>query len=163
MILETPRANIGDFLGYFMTKSSKEIGKRSSRINHIYGGRNYKNLVMCPYYYAHCFKYIARNPVKAGVVDSVAEYPWSTLYPSSSMANLVSLPLNGHDEFLPSDKLELIDWLDEPTPKELEVLCDNAMKRPVFEFKPCRKTQKRWVLKDGLYVSATHPQKVPGT
>lgn len=142
-----------------MTETSRGIANKSQRINHIYGGRNHKTLITEPAYYAHCFKYVVRNPVAAGVCGNVEEYRYSTLSKKSSKMKTLMEPIGGGlSEFIPSSPQDLLHWLNEPTPKEIEVQCMRALKRSVFSFKPSRKTQKL-VEK----TCALHPRKVPGT
>ena len=142
-----------------MTETSRGIARKSNRINHIYGGRNHKSLIVDPVYYAHCLKYVYRNPVKAGVCKSVEDYKWSTISTKRSELNsLLVEPPTSHLRFVPVDLTELLSWLNDPTPIELEEHCRKAIKRSRFHFKPSRKGQKQPDFYAGL-----HTQKVPGT
>lgn len=143
MIITTPEKNIGEFLKYFMTQTSKAIAKKNNRINHIYGGRNYKCLISTAEYYAHCLRYVYQNPIKAGLCEGVDDYQWSTISNiPNKMQQLITLPKNGHDAYIPIDKPKLIDWLNESLSCEVNEVIRYAMKRPSFEPKACKTTRK---------------------
>ncbi len=54
--------------------------KRTGRINKIFGGRYKGCLINNPKYLLNVYKYIYRNPVAAGIVERVEQYPFSTIY-----------------------------------------------------------------------------------
>lgn len=159
LIATTPQKNIGEVLRYLMTQTSRGIGAKSQRINHIYGGRNHKQLILESAYYAHCFKYVVRNPIAAGVCENVEDYRWSSISKTPSrMKSLITPPQPCLLDYIPGKKCELMRWLNTPLPKELTSQCQKALRRPNFEFKPSRRGQKR-----REPTNALHPQKVPGT
>lgn len=152
MIVSTPQKNIGQFLKYFMTKTSKAIAKKSQRINHIYGGRNHKSLILTAEYYAHCLKYVLRNPVKAGLCDKVEDYKWTTISKhKNKMQKLITPISTGHDEFIPLKELDALKWFNEPSPKELEELLQKAMCKKIMEVKTSQSTKKKVDLSQWLY------------
>lgn len=166
MLVTTPKANIGEFLRYFLTESSRHIRKQSGRINHIYGGRNHKSLILEPHYYAHCLKYVLRNPIRAGLSNKVESYAYSTAYQKpSKMKDLICEVSKDFSELLPSCRMERLHWLNQPTPTEIDELCRKALRRTEFHFRPGRRGQKRIDPMDTLSFpkNASHPQKVPGT
>ncbi|MCB9085227.1 MAG: transposase [Bdellovibrionaceae bacterium] len=143
MIVSTPESNIGNFLKYFMTKTSKGIANRSQRINHIYGGRNHKSLIDNSVYYAHCLKYVLRNPVKAGVCTKVEDYPWSSISKKGNKICRLITPLSlGHEEHLPTSTKERISWFNVPPPAEVDRVISQACKRSIFKPKTDHLTKK---------------------
>ena len=158
MMLSTPNKNIDKFLRYFMTETSKGIGKKSSRINHIYGGRNHKNIILTAESYAFCLKYLYRNPVKANICERVENYPWSTISKKpNKMTALIQSPSYGHDAELPPGLADRINWFNYQSPNELDRAIEMAMKRNTLEVKLNSKTRKKINLTQYLY------KKVPGT
>jgi putative transposase len=152
MIVSTPQKNIGNFLCFFMTATSKAIAKKSERINHIYGGRNHKSLIMTSEYYAHCLKYIFRNPLKANICTKVEDYKWSTASNiNNKMQNLITPIISGHDEYIPIETNKALEWYNETIPQELESVLQKAMKRATFEAKTSRSTKKKLNLNQWLY------------
>lgn len=161
MIGSTPKANIGEVLRYFMTETSRGIKNKSQRLNHIYGARNYKALITNPAYYAHCYKYIFRNPVRAEICQKIEDYKWSSLFPGNKIKKLITEPTQ-HAEYIPKNRYELLCWLNEPTNPEHEERCRKAMHKTEFVFNPNRKNQKSVDIKLFLprQYNAPHPQKV---
>jgi putative transposase len=76
----TPRVPIDRIMYFFMKKVTKEMQKRTGRINKIFGGRYKGCLINNPKYLLNVYKYIYRNPVAAGIVERVEQYPFSTIY-----------------------------------------------------------------------------------
>lgn len=167
MIVSTPNQNIGLALRYFLTETSRGLCNESNRINHIFGGRNYKSLIATGPYYAQCLKYIYRNPVRAGIVTKVEDYPWSTIskYPNKIQELTSAIDL-GHENFLPPEKIEQINWFNEaPSPLLQEELA-RAIRRPEFHFKPSRNTRKQIEPTMALFqpkIDMPQYHQVPGT
>lgn len=152
MIVSTPKKNISEFLKYFMTQTSKAISRKSNRINHIYGGRNHKSVIITPEYYAHCLKYVLRNPVSAGICMKVEDYRWSTASKvKNKMQTLLSPVETGHDEYIPDNQNDALEWFNESVPRELEDVLKKAMRHTIFEAKSSQKTKKRVDLNRWLY------------
>lgn len=151
MIVSTPNENIGEFLKYFMSRTSRGISKKSSRINHIYGARNHKSLITTSEYYAHCMKYVYRNPVKAGMCNLVEEYPWSTIYKNKGKMHELVEPITlGHAGQLPGCSADRLGWYNQGYEIEVDEVIRSGLKRSVFQPKPSQKTKKRIDLKSLL-------------
>ncbi|MCB9090915.1 MAG: transposase [Halobacteriovoraceae bacterium] len=93
LLIFTPHCNIGEFMQMMNFRISKEIRKRTGRINRIFGSRYRWFLVNDNSYYWNVVKYIFQNPVRAGMVKRCEDYPYSTLYYQQRNINLpFSLP-----------------------------------------------------------------------
>src|SRR5690606_37384226 len=75
----TPYGNLDAAMRYLLTEVNRRIRKISGRINHIFGGRYKRSVVTDPVHWAYVYKYIHRNPVKAGICERAEQYPYSTL------------------------------------------------------------------------------------
>lgn len=117
-IVSTPRGNIDEGMRYFMTQTSKGMGLASERINHVYGGPYGWTLINSPTVYAVMLKYVYRNPIKAKLVTNVEQYFWSTF--KSGNYKFEVTPNANFEGMLPKNKNDLRDWLNQPTPPELE-------------------------------------------
>ena len=117
MILSTPKANISEAMRYFMTETSKLIARTTGRINKIYGSRYKWTLIKNEEHYAHAFKYVARNPIKAMACKFIEDYKWcSILNWSEEMNKVISANELGLDSLIPrEDDLSL--WINEDTTK----------------------------------------------
>lgn len=79
LLATTPEKNLDEAMLYFMRETAREINRTSSRINHIFGGPYKWSVITHKRYYEHAVRYVYQNPVKAGIVDKVESYPFSTL------------------------------------------------------------------------------------
>ena len=77
LILESGELPISKGIQLLNHKYSKYFNKKYSRTGTIYGGRYTAVLVKDTSYYYQLLKYIARNPVKAGIVKRPEDYRWS--------------------------------------------------------------------------------------
>jgi putative transposase len=150
MVASTPKLNLSPSMRYFMTESARGIRDSAFRINHVYGGRYKPTLITNPVYYANCLKYIFRNPIRAGLATSVEDYPWSSMFESGQIRSLISPPPEMHLEFVPLDSWKLIEWLNQPTPKELETAIKRGLRHS--EFGVCASGDRRKLpnLEEGL-------------
>jgi REP element-mobilizing transposase RayT len=163
LISSAPKLNLGLALRYFMTETSRGIRFKSSRINHIYGGRNYKTIIKTPEYYAHCLKYVYRNPVEAKITEKVEDYRWSTAsIRRDRIHSLISEVESGHDEFLPEDHVERLKWFNEPYDEKIKNQISLALRRTEFHFKPTQNSKRLIDPRSNLPAAVTHCQ-VRGT
>jgi putative transposase len=130
LVLSTPEANISRAMQFFMGKTSKEISRLSGRINQTYGTRHHKTLITRNHYLLNVFKYVYRNPVKAGLSDSVEEYPHSTLHGLLGKTKLV-IPLI-EDTILFPEVDGILRWLNTtPSDAHLDEI-RRALRKPIF-------------------------------
>ena len=131
LILSTPFANLGDVMRDFLTFTSKRIQSKVNRKNHVFGARYKWSLLDSEHAVGYVTKYLLRNPVRAGVCNRVEEYLYSSL-------NRQGLPLVcGFDPYwraVPRGRESLLNWLNQPTAKELEMLIAQGLRREVFAF-----------------------------
>jgi hypothetical protein len=96
-------------------------------------------------------KYIYRNPAKAGLVQPVEKYPFSTL-PSLFGEAIVRVPITrpkiGLDCYLPlADQFEAFRlWLNTPHKNEEAFAIQRALRKNEFSLGKDRKTRKPIVL-----------------
>jgi len=145
MLAETPLSNLGDVMNYFMREVSREIGKKSGRINHVFGGRYHATVIREPYYFAHAYKYVYRNPVRANLVKSVQLYPYSTLQ-NLWKASTYEIPtvFANHNlaHLIPKERESLIKWLNQALPKECDEILRKALKKSEFKLSSRRNDRK---------------------
>lgn len=145
MLAETPLANLGDVMNYFLREVSREIGKKSGRINHIFGGRYYATLIREPYYFAHAYKYVYRNPVRASLVNCVQQYPYSTLGNlwKEKDHEITTVEANHNLQLLIPKQRDLqINWLNQALPKECDEILRKALHKSEFKLSSRRNDRK---------------------
>ncbi len=157
LILQTPYSNLDAMMRYFETESAKAIQRQAGRINHIFGTRYKWSLLESPTAVAFAQKYVIRNPVRAGICESVEVYPYSSIHPEA----LRVLPLvSGISPFwcwVPRDQGDLLQWLNQPSHKEAEELIAKGLKRSRFKFSQGNSELRRLRQLESEYGLATAP------
>ncbi|QLY25849.1 transposase [Bdellovibrio sp. KM01] len=140
MIVSTPDANLDEAMNYLMREVSKRIGERVGRINQIFGGPYKWSLIKDDIYLHHAYKYIYRNPVDAGMISRVEEYPFSTL---RGLLGLDYLHIPTYDPLDIGRELNSqLNWLNQAyAPDERETI-KKALSKKEFRFTRDDKTRK---------------------
>jgi REP element-mobilizing transposase RayT len=133
LIVSTPSGNLNSAMNYLMRETSRMISKRAGRINQTYGGPYNWSLLKNSNYYIHCYKYVYRNPVEAGLVSLVESYPYSTLRGLLGFEHTI-IPIE-NDVLLFNCVETQLEWLNRPYPSE-EIKADirNATRKREFRF-----------------------------
>jgi putative transposase len=79
LLASTPFANLGDVMNYFMREVSREVNRRTNRVNHIFGGPYRASLIDDVTYYCNVTRYLYQNPMRAGICSTVDGYEFTTL------------------------------------------------------------------------------------
>lgn len=132
-LLTTPRANLDLVMQYFHTRVTFLIQRATGRINHVLGARYSQNLLYGASDLAYLYKYVFRNPVRAGICERVQDYPYST-FNNLSPSLPVSEGIGPYWRAIPKNEGARLKWLNAPTSKELEELITLGLKHPRFEF-----------------------------
>ncbi len=136
LILSTPDANLDNAMTYLNREMSKEIGRRSNRINHIFGDRYRSSLLDSSLNTALVYKYILRSSVRSLLCDSIEEYPYSSLYGELGLGKLLMgvAPLTQMNfltiPLLPYDRLA---WLNKKPSAEQEEVIRKSLRKPIFQ------------------------------
>jgi REP element-mobilizing transposase RayT len=141
LLITTPQGNLDDVMRYFLSESTREIQRQTSRINHILGARYKWSILKNSNSIAYAYKYILRNPVVAELCEKVEDYKYSTLN-NLKTPLCISEGINGYWSQIPRNNKDRIDWLNIPTRKECEMLIKNALRRYSFSFSTNSNTQK---------------------
>lgn len=143
LLLSCPLMNQDDFMRDLMTSMSKAIGHHSGRINRVFGARYKWSLAKSAQSASIVFKYVCRNPVRAGLCERVEDYPYSTL--GQIMARQCRIPITDRTDHLGRyarlPETELLSWLNRPSSKEQEELVRRGLRR--FEFQLSRSNTMR--------------------
>lgn len=144
LIVSAPESNLSEGMRYFMRETSRHIAKKSNRINQIYGARFYRSLITKNHYLMHAYKYIYRNPVEAGLCNSVIEYPYSTLNRIIGKGPLY-IPVECDDILFDSFDQTLL-WLDKKPELENYLAVKKALTKTEFSFPANPKNKKKHIL-----------------
>ncbi|MGE3974318.1 MAG: transposase [Bdellovibrionales bacterium] len=140
MIVSTPKSNLSDGMLYFTTNVSRQITNDSCRINQTFGGPYKASLLTSPQYYMHAYKYVYRNPVEAGLSDSVLTYPYSSLNRLMGL-NTLPFPIK-RDDVLFSNVEDTLKWLDTKYRDQDKEIIRKALRRKVFTLPIDRESRK---------------------
>ena len=136
MIVTTPEVNLSAAMNYFMRETSREITLLSDRINQTYGNRHHKSALSTHHYFMNAYKYVYRNPVRAGLSRYVEEYAFSTLSGTLGLSRQ-AIPL-WEDALLFSPSLDeaTLTWLNQKPCVDQEAEVRKALRRPTFNLVP---------------------------
>jgi putative transposase len=133
LIAHFPNQNMSEAMGYFMGETSRQICRISGRINQIYGRRFHRSLITSQRYFRHAYKYVYRNPVKAGFCTNVEDYFFSSLHGKVGRSNL-HFPVEEDTLLFNEDFcVETIQWLNRAPTKENDDEMRRALRRKVFQ------------------------------
>lgn len=131
LLISTPDSNLSQIMAYFMKSTSADLTRANSRINQSYGSRHFRCIIESQHYYLHAYKYVYRNPVKAGLSKVVESYPYSTLTGLLGFRHMY-IPLE-EDSILFDDVEGTLKWLNlAPAETEWESV-RRAIKKRTFK------------------------------
>jgi putative transposase len=137
MLLTTPDRDLGVVMSEFGGSVTRTMNRISGRSGHLFGGPYRWSQIRSANYYANALKYVYRNPVRAGIVARVEDYPFSTLDGLLGGSRLPVPLYNPRPEcqgisFVPEQIEDLLEWFNEPFRKEIQELLDKGFRRRVF-------------------------------
>ncbi len=77
LLIETSRENLSDVMKQINGNYAIYANKKQKRSGHFWQGRYYSRYINSDEYYYTLIRYIEQNPVEAGIVKSVVEYPYT--------------------------------------------------------------------------------------
>ena len=78
LLLETPRGNLSQIMQHINGAYTTYFNVKRKRVGHLFQGRFKGILVEADQYALEVSRYMHLNPVRAGMVDEPAKYPWSS-------------------------------------------------------------------------------------
>jgi REP element-mobilizing transposase RayT len=78
LLLRTRQANLPKAMQWLGTTYTRKFNNRHDRSGHLFQGRYKSILVENDQYLLHLSCYIHRNPIRAGIISRLADYPWSS-------------------------------------------------------------------------------------
>ena len=89
LLLETPEPNLSRGMAVLNGSYARRFNWRYSRVGHVFQGPYGAVLLRDDAHLLEVCRYIALNPVRAGLAGSPADWPWSSYRP---LAGLVATP-----------------------------------------------------------------------
>jgi putative transposase len=78
LVVSTPKANLSAAMRYINGVYTQHVNRRHRRTGHVFEGRFVSRLVGDDYYLRAVVKYVAMNPVAAGLVTDPGDWAWSS-------------------------------------------------------------------------------------
>lgn len=78
LLLEVPEGNLSPGMRHLNGVWSQQFNRRHGRVGHVFQGRFKAIVVERETYLLELARYVVLNPVRAGMVTDVADYPWSS-------------------------------------------------------------------------------------
>ena len=78
LLFETPEANLSEGMQRLNLRWAKRFNKAYELVGHVFQGRFGSELVADERYFRSLLRYIALNPVNAGVCRNPSNWPWSS-------------------------------------------------------------------------------------
>jgi putative transposase len=140
-------------MAYLNREASRTLNLLSGRSGHLFGGKYYWSLIDSPLYYVNAIKYVYRNPVKAGLVARVEDYPHSTItclagrrplrFPLFAPAHIAWAAAH-------SDRIgQFLEWLNRAYPESTQEALRKALRKPKFHL-PVKRSSRREIELDGF-------------
>ena len=140
--------NLGEVMAWFQKYVSRKINARTGRINHIFGGSYKASLINHPAHFAAVYKYVARNPVRAGIISEAESYLFSTLHCEKS-GGVVLFHAGEWAVHIPLEKKELSAWLNDPPLAELDEIIRKNLQKTIFS--PSSRVRRKPLLTQHCY------------
>jgi putative transposase len=119
ILISTPDSNLGDWVKDFQSEFARKISLLLGSDGYRFGTRYRSSIVSSEKYFLNVFKYIYQNPLRAGIVSKVENYPYSTLPGLLGLSN-AELPTWNHplaSELFHNTPDLWLPWLNEPFKK----------------------------------------------
>jgi len=78
ILIETPESNLSQGMRQLNGVYTQRSNRKHSRVGHVFQGRYKAILVQKDEYLLELSRYVVLNPVRAGMVKDVHEWPWSS-------------------------------------------------------------------------------------
>jgi REP element-mobilizing transposase RayT len=77
LVIATPDTDLGAGFKRLHEDYARYVNERRAEGGHLFGDRFYNRLVMTERHLFACFRYVAHNPVAAGICNRPRDWPWS--------------------------------------------------------------------------------------
>lgn len=126
LVTVDPNHNLGEVMRELQKSVSRRINQRAQRINHVFGGPYKAALIRSENDFLEVLKYVYRNPVKAGIVERVEFYKYSTLVNKDMRLSLQS------NMFKIENPKKYLAWFNVENDSEKELRIKQALSRTEF-------------------------------
>lgn len=87
LVVSTPKGNLSATMRYINGVYTQHVNRRHGRTGHVFEGRFVSRLIGDDLYLRTVVKYVAMNPVAAGLVANPGDWSWSSYQATAGLAN----------------------------------------------------------------------------
>ncbi len=141
LLIQTPEADLGAGMKCIHETFATYLHRTYATHGHVFGDRFHNVLVLDDHHYFACLRYIARNPVVAGLCATAADWPWSahnaltaTIRPPTFLDLAPThdlLGVTGYTNMVATDDSRLLDDLARTHPSDWMVRAVDEHRFPV--------------------------------
>jgi len=88
LVLDTPRGTLSPAMRYINGVYTQHVNRRHARTGHVFEGRFVSRLIGDDRYLRTVVRYVAMNPVVAGLVANPEDWPWSSYRATAGLSEL---------------------------------------------------------------------------
>jgi len=88
MVITTPYGNLADFVGAVESRYASYVNDRYGYVGHVFQGRYGRVVIESDIHLLIELCYVFLNPVSAGLVTKIEDYPWSTYRATAGLASI---------------------------------------------------------------------------
>lgn len=153
LLMLTPNQDIDRVMYFFMKTTTLAMQRHTGRINKIFGGRYKGCLIVNQFYLLNAFKYVLRNPVRAGLTEFAQDYAFSTLNPDASqevpfkIEEILPVSIQSHNKILEWR------WINEAFSSEETLSIKSGLAKSQFSFQKDRITRKEIYPKEPRFLT----------
>lgn len=126
LLISTPDENIDSYMMYFNQNLGRLISQDANVINHKFSNRYKWTIVDNQSYLYNVYRYIFQNPIRAGIVDSIIDYPYSSIF--FQQEEIKKLNYESHFNWKNN-----IDWLNTYYGSGFDNLIRKCLKKEYFK------------------------------
>lgn len=116
LLVSTPRENLDKVMWYYQSCFANWMCHLTNRKIYSFQSRYKWSVIKCFNHYQSVYKYVVRNPVRAGICKNVEQYPFSSI----GDLNLSSI-IQSHEFLRPWDPASSLDWLNKDTQNSVDL------------------------------------------
>jgi putative transposase len=96
LVLRTLEANLSEAMRELNGNYASWWNRRHGRCGSVFQGRFHSPIVQDGRYFMNVSRYVVRNPLRAGLVDAVEQYPWSSYRATVGLSPSLPFLTTGH-------------------------------------------------------------------
>jgi putative transposase len=86
LLVETPQPNLSSGMQRLKSQYAAYFNERFALVGHLFQQRFSSRLIETDEYFAEVLRYIALNPVRAGLCEHPSDWPWSSFFGATDLS-----------------------------------------------------------------------------